>query len=58
MKFHEINIDDEPEAERLVLRVNDGRRKVPTIKIEGRYFSCSPFDPYRLSSELKIPLNK
>jgi hypothetical protein len=23
-----------------------------------RFFACSPFDPYQLSSELKIPLNK
>jgi glutaredoxin len=55
--FREINIDDEPEAEKLVLKVNHGRRKVPTIEVEGRYFACSPFDPHRLSEELKIPLN-
>jgi len=58
VKFREINIDDKPEAEEIVLRVNNGRRKVPTIEIEGRYFACSPFDPHRLSSELKIPLNR
>jgi mycoredoxin len=56
--FREVNIDDAPEAEQLVMRVNNGRRKVPTIEVEGRYFACSPFDPYRLSEELKIPLNK
>ncbi|HWG59659.1 MAG TPA: glutaredoxin family protein [Candidatus Acidoferrales bacterium] len=55
--FREINIDDAPAAEALVLRVNDGRRKVPTIEIEGRFFACSPFDPYQLARELKIPLN-
>ncbi len=55
--FHEINIDEAREAEELVLRVNSGRRKVPTIEVAGRYFACSPFDPYQLSSELKIPLN-
>jgi len=37
--------------------VNDGRRKVPTFEVDGRYFSCSPFDPYLLSRELNIPLN-
>jgi hypothetical protein len=31
---------------------------VPTIGIEGRYFSLSPFDPHKLADELKIPLNK
>ena len=55
--FREVNIDETPGAEDLVLRVNKGRRKVPTIEFEGRYFACSPFDPYRLAEELKIPLN-
>jgi mycoredoxin len=57
VSFREVNIDEAPEAEELVLRVNKGRRKVPTIELEGRYFACSPFDPYQLSEELKIPLN-
>lgn len=55
--YREINIDETLAAEELVLRVNDGRRKVPTIEVDGRYFACSPFDPYHLSEELKIPLN-
>ncbi len=55
--FREVNIDETPEAEELVLRVNDGRRKVPTIEVEGRFFASSPFDPYQLAEELKIPLN-
>ena len=55
--IEEVNIDEQPEAEELVLRVNNGRRKVPTIETEGRYFSCSPFDPYRLAEELNVPLN-
>lgn len=56
--FSEVNIDEEPDAEELVMEMNDGRRKVPTIKVGDRYFACSPFDPYQLSSELNIPLNK
>jgi len=55
--FREVNVDEDPDAEELVLRVNDGRRKVPTFEVNGRYFSCSPFDPYKLSAELNIPLN-
>ncbi|MGH9690760.1 MAG: glutaredoxin family protein [Candidatus Acidiferrales bacterium] len=55
--FHEVNIDETPGAEDLILRVNNGRRKVPTIEFEGRFFACSPFDPYQLADELKIPLN-
>jgi glutaredoxin len=58
VRFVEVNIDEEPDAEDLVLEVNDGLRKVPTIKVGERFFACSPFDPYQLSSELKIPLNK
>ena len=56
--FREVNIDEAPDAEELILRVNGGRRKVPTIEVEGRYFACSPFDPHKLADELKIPLNK
>jgi glutaredoxin len=56
--FAEINIDEDVDAEDLVLDVNKGRRKVPTIKVGERFFACSPFDPYQLSSELNIPLNK
>jgi mycoredoxin len=56
--FREINIDQAEGAEELVLRVNQGRRKVPTIEVNGHFFACSPFDPYQLADELKIPLNK
>ncbi len=55
--FHEVDIEEAPEAEELVLRVNDGRRKVPTFEVSGRYFACSPFDPYQLSEEFNVPLN-
>ena len=58
VKIREVNIDEAPEAEKLVIEVNNGLRKVPTLEVEGRYFSCSPFDPYKLADELKIPLNK
>ena len=56
VEFREVNIDESAEAEKLILEVNNGRRKVPTIEVDGRYFACSPFDPYLLSEELKIPL--
>jgi len=58
LSFREVNIDDVPEAEDLVLRVNNGRRKVPTIELEGRYFACSPFSARQLADELNIPLNR
>lgn len=40
----EIDVDESEAAEELVLRVNDGRRKVPTFELGGRYFSCSPYN--------------
>lgn len=55
--YSEVNIDEIPEAADVVLRVNNGRRKVPTVLVNGRYFACSPFDPYQLAEELNIPLN-
>ena len=57
VNFVEVNIDEDVDAEDLVLQVNEGRRKVPTIKVGERFFACSPFDPYLLSSELNISIN-
>jgi mycoredoxin len=55
--FREVNVEEEPDAEDLVMRVNDGRRKIPTFAVDGRYFSCSPFRAEKLARELNIPLN-
>ena len=55
--FHEINIEEDGEAERLVIRVNHGKRKIPTVKIGERYIACSPFSAQKLADELQIPLN-
>jgi len=57
IQFREVNIDQDEDAEELVLRMNEGRRKVPTLEVDGRYFACSPFDPHQLAEELKVPLN-
>ena len=57
VKFREIDIDQDQESEELVLRVNNGRRKVPTLKVGERYFACSPFNAQKLAAELRIPLN-
>lgn len=57
IEFREVDIDKSLEGEALVLRVNNGRRKIPTLELDGRYFANSPFDPYKLAEELKIPLN-
>jgi glutaredoxin len=57
VSYDEVDVDEDVEAEELILRVNEGRRKIPTIEVEGRYFACSPFDPEQLAEELNIPLN-
>ena len=56
--FHEVNIEEDPEAEEIVLRANHGCRKVPTLKVGQRYFACSPFSAHKLAEELNIPLNR
>jgi mycoredoxin len=55
--YREVNVEQCPEAEALVLRVNGGRCKVPTIEINGQYTTLSPFDPHKLADALKIPVN-
>ena len=57
VEFREIDIEEDEESEELVLRVNNGRRKVPTLKIGERYFACSPFNAQKLADELRIALN-
>jgi glutaredoxin len=55
VEFHEVNIDEDPDAEEIVVQANRGRRTIPTLKVGERYFSrCG----YKLAEELKIPLNK
>lgn len=55
--FEEVNIENDSDAEDLVIEVNQGRRKVPTIKVGERFFACSPFSAQQLADELQIPLN-
>ena len=55
--YREVNIDEEESSEQIVLKANNGLRKVPTLEVDGRYFACSPFDPEQLASELNLPLN-
>lgn len=55
--YREVNIEEDASAEEIVIKANDGKRKVPTLEVGGRYFACSPFDPEQLAAELNIPLN-
>ena len=58
VEFQEVKIEEDAEAEEIVLRANNGKRKVPTLKVGERYFACSPFNARQLADELKIPLHK
>jgi glutaredoxin len=55
--FREINIEEDEDSEDLVIRVNHGKRRVPTLQVGERFFACSPFSAQRLADELKLPLN-
>ena len=57
VEFREVNIEQNREAEQIVLRANHGKRKVPTIQVGERYFACSPFNAQKLADELKVPHN-
>jgi len=55
--FREVNIEEDPSAEKIVIKANNGKRTVPTLEVGGRYFACSPFDAEQLAEELNISLN-
>ncbi|HXC86817.1 MAG TPA: glutaredoxin family protein [Candidatus Cybelea sp.] len=57
VEFREVDIETDSSAEEVVMKANDGKRRVPTMEIGGRYFACSPFDAEQLAEDLKIPLN-
>jgi mycoredoxin len=44
VEFEEINIDEDAEAAELVMKNNDGKRRVPTLEIAGSYYGNPPLD--------------
>jgi len=57
VSYREVNIEEDPSAEAIVLEANHGKRKIPTLKVGERFFSCSPFSAVQLAQELNVPLN-
>ena len=57
VSYREVNIEEDPSAEAIVLQANAGKRKIPTLKVGDRYFACSPFSAVKLARELSVPLN-
>ncbi|MGH9327208.1 MAG: glutaredoxin family protein [Terriglobia bacterium] len=52
--FEEINIEKTEGAAEYVIAVNQGKRRVPTLEVNGRAFYCSPYDPEKLKLELGL----
>lgn len=50
--FVEVNIDEDPAALEFVVKVNEGKKRTPMFKVQGRTFHCSHFDPRNLAREL------
>jgi mycoredoxin len=57
LAYREVNIEEDETAEAIVLEANQGKRRVPTLRVGERYFACSPFNPVELAGELDVPLN-
>lgn len=49
-----VNIEEDPDAADLITEKNDGRRKVPTFEVDGRWFAVSLFDPAALAEQLGL----
>ena len=52
--YEPVNIEEHPEAAELIIEKNNGKRKVPTFEVDGRWFAVSPFDPELLARELGL----
>jgi glutaredoxin len=57
VEYREVNIEENEHAEAIVLKANNGKRRVPTLQVGDRYFACSPFNAAKLALELNVPLN-
>ena len=51
--YEEIDIEQRPEAAEIVMRLNDGMRKVPTLDVEGTIISGDKFDAARFEEDLR-----
>ncbi|MBI5575523.1 MAG: glutaredoxin family protein [Deltaproteobacteria bacterium] len=51
--YEEVDIETNPDAAEIVMKLNDGMRKVPTLDIEGTIVSGDAFDAARFEKDLK-----
>ncbi|MHB1025100.1 MAG: glutaredoxin family protein [Desulfobacteria bacterium] len=51
--YEEVDIERRPEAAEIVMRLNDGMRKVPTLDVEGAIVSGDDFNAARFEKDLR-----
>jgi mycoredoxin len=51
--YEEVDIEQRPEAAEIVMRLNEGMRKVPTLDVEGTIVSGDDFKTARFEKELR-----
>jgi mycoredoxin len=51
--YEEVDIERRPEAAEIVMRLNDGMRKVPTLDVEGTIVSGDNFNAARFEEDLR-----
>jgi glutaredoxin len=54
ISFEEINIEEAPDADEIVIQATRGKRAVPTFDIDGQFVTCSPFRPSVLKQALGV----
>jgi mycoredoxin len=51
--YEEVDIEQRAEAAEIVMRLNDGMRKVPTLDVEGTIVSGDKFNAARFEKDLR-----
>jgi len=51
--YEEIDIERTPHAADIVIRLNNGMRKVPTLNVEGTIISGDKFNAVRFENDLR-----
>jgi mycoredoxin len=55
--YHEVDIEENPEAAAFVRSVNDGKWRTPTAEVDRRVFHGSPFSPGKFAHDLGLEEN-
>ena len=51
--YEEVDIAQRPEAAEIVMKLNDGMRKVPTLDVGGTFVSGDKFNAARFEKDLR-----